>query len=171
MLITVQNNRVGISTDYGSQHGEKFVSDRGRAFGIRTSVVNGNDAIETYLALQAEMAYIRKTGKPVVMEFMVSRLYGHSSATGANREKGEDCIESLERKMIDAGMITIPPQDFETDERRALCESLTFSPWHGLAEHRPLGGINRLRRPVYDASGRHRLGAKWMGGCPMSGIS
>ena len=106
MLITVQNNRVGISTDYGSQHGEKFVSDRGRAFGIRTAVVNGNDAIETYLALQAEMAYIRKTGKPVLMEFMVSRLYGHSSATGANREKGEDCIESLERKMIDAGMIT-----------------------------------------------------------------
>ncbi len=106
MLITVQNNRIGISTDYASQHGEKFVSDRGRAFGIRTSVVNGNDAIETYLAIQAEMAYIRKTGKPVLMEFMVSRLYGHSSATGANREKGEDCIESLERKMIDSKIIT-----------------------------------------------------------------
>ncbi len=106
MLITVQNNRVGISTDYGSQHGEKYVSDRGRAFGIRTAVVNGNDAIETYLALQAEMAYIRKTGKPVLMEFMVSRLYGHSSATGANREKGNDCIELLERKMIDAKIIT-----------------------------------------------------------------
>ncbi len=106
MLITVQNNRVGISTDYGSQHGEKYVSDRGKAFGIRTSVVDGNNAVETYLALQAEMAYIRKTGKPVLMEFMVSRLYGHSSATGANREKGEDCIESLERKMINAGLIT-----------------------------------------------------------------
>lgn len=106
MLITVQNNRVGISTDYGSQHGEKFVSDRGKAFGIRTAVVDGNDAIETYLSLQAEMAYIRKTGKPVLMEFMVSRLYGHSSATGANREKGDDCIELLERKMIDAKIIT-----------------------------------------------------------------
>ena len=107
MLITVQNNRIGISTDYASQHGEKFVSDRGRAFGIRTAIVNGNDAIETYLALQTEMAYIRKTGKPVLMEFMVSRLYGHSSATGANREKGEDCLESLERKMVDAQIITL----------------------------------------------------------------
>lgn len=80
-------------------------------------------------------------------------------------------MDAARHPFIDAATITIPPQDFETDERRALCESLTFSPWHGLAEHRPLGGINRLRRPVYDASGRHRLGAKWMGGCPMSGIS
>ena len=72
---------------------------------------------------------------------------------------------------VDVATITIPPQDFETAARRALCESLTFSPWHGLAEHRPLGGINRLRRPVYEASGRHRLGAKGTGGCPMSGIS
>jgi len=106
MLITVQNNRVGISTDYSSQHGEKHIADRGKAFGMRTAVVNGNDAIETYLAIKAEMDYIRKTGRPVLMEFMVSRLYGHSSATGANRENGEDCIELLERKMIDAGVMT-----------------------------------------------------------------
>ncbi len=106
MLITVQNNRLGISTDYASQHGEKNVADRGKAFGIRTAVVDGNNAIETYLALKTEMDYIRKTGKPVLMEFKVSRLYGHSSATGANREKGDDCIELLERKMINAKIIT-----------------------------------------------------------------
>ena len=72
---------------------------------------------------------------------------------------------------VDVATITIPPQDFETDERRALCESLIFSPWHGLAEHRPLGGINRLRRPVYEASSQHRLGVKGAGGCPMSGVA
>ena len=52
--------------------------------------------------------------------------------------------------------ITIPPQDFETDERRELCESLTFTPWHGVAEHRPLGGINRLRLAVYEVSTQMR---------------
>jgi hypothetical protein len=72
---------------------------------------------------------------------------------------------------VDVATITIPPQDFETATQRALCESLTFSPWHGLVEHRPLGGINRLRRPVYEASSQRRLGAKGAGGCPMSGIS
>jgi hypothetical protein len=26
---------------------------------------------------------------------------------------------------------------------------LAFNPWHALAEHRPMGGINRLRKAVY----------------------
>jgi catalase len=32
------------------------------------------------------------------------------------------------------------------------CEKMSFNPWHALAEHRPLGGINRLRLAVYQAS-------------------
>jgi 2-oxoisovalerate dehydrogenase E1 component alpha subunit len=101
MLITVQNNKWGISTSYDTQHGEKNIADRGKAFGIRTAVVNGNDPIETYLALQTEMEYIRKTGKPVLAEFHLSRIYGHSSATGANRETDVCPIELFEKKLID----------------------------------------------------------------------
>ena len=110
---------------------------------------------------------------PVVFTFQVQVRTGAELADKIDTDIEDATVEwdAAQHPFIDAGTITIPPQDFETDERRALCESLTFSPWHGLAEHRPLGGINRLRRPVYDASGRHRLGAKWMGGCPMSGIS
>jgi hypothetical protein len=52
--------------------------------------------------------------------------------------------------------ITIPPQDIDSPERRALCEDLIFSPWNGLVEHRPIGGINRLRREVYLASSQLR---------------
>lgn len=106
MLITVQNNKWGISTSYDTQHGEKNIADRGKAFGIRTTVVNGNDPIETYLALQTEMDYIRKTGRPVLAEFYVSRLFGHSSALGANRESGLCPVESFERKMVDQKLIT-----------------------------------------------------------------
>lgn len=53
--------------------------------------------------------------------------------------------------------IRITAQDISTPERRAECESLVFNPWHGIAEHRPLGGINRLRRDVYLASSQRRL--------------
>jgi len=106
MLITVQNNKWGISTSYDTQHGEKNIADRGKAFGMRTAVVNGNDPVETYLALQAEMEYIRKTGKPVLAEFHVSRLYGHSSATGANREPDVCPIELFEKKLVDQKWIS-----------------------------------------------------------------
>lgn len=107
MYITVQNNKWGISTDYDSQHGEKNVADRGKAFGMRTGVYNGNDPIEAYLAIKDDLDYIRKTGKPVLSEFRVSRLYGHSSASGANRVNGEECcIENFEKKLIDQKILT-----------------------------------------------------------------
>lgn len=106
MLITVQNNRWGISTDYASQHGEVSIADRGKAFGIRTAVINGNDPIETYIKLQELMAFVRKNRKPVLVEAMVSRLYGHSSASGANPISEVDCIKQFERKLLSAGVIS-----------------------------------------------------------------
>ena len=53
--------------------------------------------------------------------------------------------------------ITMPKQEIDTPESAAPCESLFFTPWHALPEHRPIGGINRLRLAVYRASvGRRR---------------
>ena len=52
--------------------------------------------------------------------------------------------------------LTIPPQDFDSFERREICENLFFTPWNGLKDHRPLGGINRMRRVVYEASSSFR---------------
>lgn len=51
--------------------------------------------------------------------------------------------------------LTIGMQDVDSPEGRALaeeCEAMAFSPWNALAEHRPMGGINRLRQAVYLAS-------------------
>jgi 2-oxoisovalerate dehydrogenase E1 component alpha subunit len=100
ILISVQNNKWGISTDYESQHGETHIADRGKAFKIRTAVINGNDPIETYQALESEMAYIRKTRKPVLLEARTSRLYGHSSATGANLIPETDCLKDFEQLLL-----------------------------------------------------------------------
>ncbi len=126
MYITVQNNRWGISTSYDTQHGEEHVSDRGKAFGMQTRVYNGNDPEESYLGIQSDLKYIRKTGKPVVAEFQVSRLYGHSSASGANRDQDQECcLETFKKKLIDNGALSsqkaksIWDDHFETIKRMA----------------------------------------------------
>ncbi len=107
MLITVQNNKWGISTSYEGQHGENCIADRAKAFNIKSSVINGNDPVEVYLALQENMNYIRETGKPAFIEAMVSRLYGHSSASGANPVSEEiDPVKKFEERLIKAGIIT-----------------------------------------------------------------
>jgi hypothetical protein len=48
--------------------------------------------------------------------------------------------------------IEIDAQDFDFPARWEWGNKLSFSPWHALPEHRPLGGINRARRVVYPAS-------------------
>lgn len=107
VLITVQNNKYGISTPFEGQHGETNIADRAKAFNIRSRVINGNDPIESYLAIQEEMQYIRKTGKPSFIEAHVSRLYGHSSASGANFVEGEvDCVKQFETKLIEAQILS-----------------------------------------------------------------
>jgi 2-oxoisovalerate dehydrogenase E1 component alpha subunit len=107
VLITVQNNGYGISTPYEGQHGETQIADRAKAFNIRARVINGIDPVETHLALKEEMEYIRKTGKPSFLEVRVSRLYGHSSADGANRKvELADPVFTFEKKLIDAGLLT-----------------------------------------------------------------
>lgn len=107
IYITVQNNKWGISTPFSEQHGEKNVADRGKAFGIRTNVVNGNDPIESYFQIQSDLEYIRKNTRPVLTEFVLSRLYGHSSASGANRENGECCIETFEKRLVDSKYVPV----------------------------------------------------------------
>lgn len=56
---------------------------------------------------------------------------------------------------VKLGELTIPRCDLEGDAATAderYLAGLSFSPWHGLAEHRPIGGIQRARRLVYQAS-------------------
>ncbi|MCW5601478.1 catalase family protein [Nitrosomonas sp.] len=45
--------------------------------------------------------------------------------------------------------ITIPKQDFDKPAQNKFCENLSYNPWHSVSEHRPLGGINRIRKVVY----------------------
>jgi hypothetical protein len=46
--------------------------------------------------------------------------------------------------------IRIPQQVFDTPDQNKFCENLSFTPWHTLPEHKPLGVINRMRKVIYD---------------------
>ena len=68
-------------------------------------------------------------------------------------------VEWDEAKSVPVTVATlrIPSQRVKPlNELASECESLSFNPWHALAAHRPMGGINRLRRAVYEASVRRR---------------
>ena len=52
--------------------------------------------------------------------------------------------------------ITLPAQDFDTPALNLACDNLSFNPWFGIEAHRPIGGINRLRKAVYEAVSDYR---------------
>jgi 2-oxoisovalerate dehydrogenase E1 component alpha subunit len=106
VLIVVMNNGWGISTAARTMHAEHHIIDRGKAFGIPGEVVDGNDPVASWHALQRAMAHCRRERRPYLLEALVARLHGHSSSSGAARVEGEpDCILLFERKLLAAGLI------------------------------------------------------------------
>jgi 2-oxoisovalerate dehydrogenase E1 component alpha subunit len=106
VLMLVTNNHFGISTDLDTVHAHRPVADRAIPYGIRHDTVDGNDPVATWHAIDRAMRYCRRERRPYLLEAMVSRLHGHSSSSGAQRNWNEtDAITSFEQKLIDAGAI------------------------------------------------------------------
>ncbi|MBK6579794.1 MAG: hypothetical protein IPG17_27140 [Sandaracinaceae bacterium] len=74
---------------------------------------------------------------------------------------------------VKVATITIPRQVFTTPAQEAFCEALSFTPWHSLPEHRPLGGVNRVRRVVYESVSevRHELNGARVGALRRRAVS
>jgi catalase len=61
-----------------------------------------------------------------------------------------------ESPYIKVATIKIPAQNFNTEERQQFDENQSFSPWHTLPEHQPLGGVNRARKRIYGELAKFR---------------
>ncbi len=105
VLIIVTNNHWGISTSYSTQWGVKQMADRATAFGIKNKTIDGNDPVTAYEEIAAAMKYVRTERRPFLLEANVSRLYGHSSASGANYVTNEvDGLKQFEARLSEWGL-------------------------------------------------------------------
>jgi hypothetical protein len=73
--------------------------------------------------------------------------------------------DQAQSPFVTVATITVPPQiGWDEDASPATDDALSYSIWHGVAAHRPLGNVNRARRDTY------RVSADFRGGfnrCPM----
>ena len=97
--------------------------------------------------------------RDVVFEFQVQVRSKADLAGKIEAEVEDACFEWDEAKypFVTVATITIPPQNFVDASK---CEDQIFTPWHGVKEHQPLGGINRLKLEVYKASATFRHNPK-----------
>ncbi|PSN19518.1 catalase [filamentous cyanobacterium CCP5] len=61
---------------------------------------------------------------------------------------------------VTVGRLTVSHQVIDFENQCEFCENLRFSPWNGLAVHRPIGALNRLRSGIYRQVGEYRLGQR-----------
>ncbi|MEM7468582.1 MAG: catalase family protein [Pseudomonadota bacterium] len=50
----------------------------------------------------------------------------------------------------------IPQQNLGDETQTQFCENFTFNPWRAIEAHRPLGGISRARRVIYEELAAYR---------------
>jgi catalase len=116
--------------------------------------------------LRNALAARMQEGEDVCFDFKVQVLGIDQVRKQRNIHNGKgDLIEDATRKwdedefpFVSVAKITIeaPVSASRFDATQQDCESQAFNPWHSLAQHTPLGGINRLRRPVYIGSAANR---------------
>lgn len=91
---------------------------------------------------------------PVCFDFMVQQQTNDSDMPIEDASVIWDEDSSPFRKVA---RIHIQGQDFDSDAALAACEQTSFSPWHSLPQHRPLGRMNQVRKRVYEETSKFRL--------------
>jgi hypothetical protein len=74
-------------------------------------------------------------------------------------ENASKIWEETDSPLVPVGKIVMPPQSVSVEPAATkACDQLSFSPWHSIPAHKPMGHINRARRFVYNASRFRRQG-------------
>lgn len=108
-----------------------------------------------YLRLAMTRSLDPREGAPACFRFLVQR---RAEPETMPIEDSRVPWDEERAPFVPVATVSIPVQDFSGEARARWCEDLAFTPWHSLPAHRPLGGINRTRKAVYEAVSAFRRG-------------
>ena len=102
---------------------------------------------------EAMVEYLRDGQKEVKFDFLVQFFVNEEKTPIENPM--QQWLET-DSPFIKLATIIIPAQEFDNDERKKIDESLSFTPWHTLPEHEPVGSVNLSRRKIYQETAKAR---------------
>ena len=113
VIFCVENNGYGLSTPTKEQYNCKDLADRGKAYGMESHIIDGNNIIEVYAKVKAIAKSIRENPKPVLIEFKTFRRRGHEEASGTkyvpqkliNYWEVKDPIENYKNYLLAEGIL------------------------------------------------------------------
>jgi len=162
-VLIVENNQWAYSTPVSRQVPVKNLADRGRAYGIATKIVDGNDVMAVYTATKDAVDECRAGNGPVLIEAKTMRMQGHAQHDPADyvpkemfeHWKARDPIARYE-KYLTENEIWDGKKKAEIHARieRELDEDQKF------AEESPLPPPELAEQGVY-CDGCHQIEADW----------
>ena len=118
------------------------------------------------------------SGKPDGLRSAVGEHFAISGGTWELRVQLNTSLETMpiedaakewpqaESPYVAVARLTVAPQAaWDAGQVKAVDDGAAFSPWNGLVAHRPLGGVMRARKQVYEALQGER---SQRSGCPFS---
>jgi hypothetical protein len=144
-----------LASRYFSAASFMFGPDRVMKFGVKPT----SNVPETPLADVLDENYLRLALGKRLREMEATFDFGVQVRVPSEDAHIEDVTKSWDEAsepFQSVATISIPQQEVDGTDEISRCESLFFTPWHTLPEHRPVGGINRLRLAAYQASVNRR---------------
>lgn len=162
VIYVVENNEYGMGTAF-SRVSVTPISEKACSYGIPTSIIDGQDVLETYSAFRELIGGVRGGGGPRFVDLRTYRFKGHSMSdpvSGTYRSKDEvdgkvresDPIALLREVLMESGLIdeeTLQAMDAEARE--------TAQDAFDYADESPLPDESELYKHVYGQVNSGRL--------------
>lgn len=152
VLLFCENNKYAMSTPVEKAVSSPSIAERAHAYGMETTVVNGNDAVSVYVAAKEAAERARKLAEPTFIECVTYKMKGHGVYDkGDYRPKEEvakwmekDPILTFKNRMLQQGLITQNEiEKMETTVGREIEDAVVF------AMHSPVLPFEEINRYVY----------------------
>ena len=97
-IILCQNNHWSISVPVSRQTASETIAIKGRAYGVPSLRVDGNDVLAMYKAVQEAAERARAGGGPTFIEALTYRIGAHSTSDDPTRYRSEEEVETWRQK-------------------------------------------------------------------------
>jgi pyruvate dehydrogenase E1 component alpha subunit/2-oxoisovalerate dehydrogenase E1 component alpha subunit len=98
VIIVCQNNHWSISVPTARQTASRTIAVKGRAYGIPSVRVDGNDLLAVHAVLAAATERARRGDGPTFVEALTYRIGAHSTSDDPTRYRTDDEVESCKKK-------------------------------------------------------------------------
>ena len=97
-VLVCQNNHWSISVPTAKQTASQTIAIKGRAYGMPSRRVDGNDVLAVYSAMREACENARSGGGPTFIEFLTYRIGAHSTSDDPTRYRSDEEVASWMKK-------------------------------------------------------------------------